>query len=135
MGDRANVAILYEWGGCVCFYTHWRGAKLPALIQRALKNRQRWDDDTYLARIIFDTMTHGYSDKFAGFGISPTILDNEYPIIVIDVANQGLFTMPDPCEREPDAAFRKAAEKAKPLHWTFEHVSARDTVLTWDHIS
>lgn len=83
MGDRANVQINYLHGPPVYLYTHWGGYTLPLVVQRALAKGWRWDDDAYLARIIFDEMTHGEHGLETGFGISTYIPDNEHDIIEI----------------------------------------------------
>jgi len=86
MGDRANVYVKDESGkGGVYLYTHWGGTDLPLIVQAALKQKKRWGDAPYLARIIFCQMV-GQSD-FAGehgYGISIHMCDNEHPIIVVD---------------------------------------------------
>ena len=88
MGDRANIKMIYEDRKVVWFYGHWAGRQLPELLQKGLiKGKDRWDDDCYLARILFQTMLDG-DDDTTGFGISPWITDNERPILAVDVANQ-----------------------------------------------
>ena len=83
MGDRANVKI-----AGVHLYTHWGGGNLPFKVQDALKKKWRWDDDAYLARIIFCEMVKGDEEGETGFGISKDLCDNQYPIIDIDCENQ-----------------------------------------------
>lgn len=83
MGDRGNIAV-QDGGKRVYFYSHWSGSELPAIVQKALRRQQRWDDAPYLARIIFNTMTEGCSNSETGFGISTDVCDNEHPIVVVD---------------------------------------------------
>lgn len=96
MGDHANVFVL-DWQGKrnepkeargTYLYTHWDGCDLPFIVQRALARRQRWNDNSYLTRIIFCEMVRNDIDGETGYGISPTIGDNEHPIIVVDPNNQ-----------------------------------------------
>ena len=90
MGDRANVVIketYQEKTNYVFLYTHWRGQYLPHLVQAALQRRLRWDDEYYLARIIFDGMTDGEQGEETGFGIGTTIRDNQHKLIVVDPEN------------------------------------------------
>ena len=86
MGDRANVAIKQEHGeGMVYLYTHWGGEELPHDVRVALeRGRDRWQDETYLARIIFDSMKGDDVNGATGFGIGTYRPDNEHPIIRID---------------------------------------------------
>lgn len=83
MGDRGNIAV-QDGGKRVYFYSHWRGSELPAVVQKALKREKRWNDGTYLARIIFDTLTEGQQGSETGAGIGTSIGDNSYPIVVVD---------------------------------------------------
>jgi len=53
MGDRANVRIK-DSGGTFHLYTHWSGTELPETVRQALlRGKDRWDDEQYLSRIIF----------------------------------------------------------------------------------
>ncbi|MGO9603666.1 MAG: hypothetical protein ACLQAT_09760 [Candidatus Binataceae bacterium] len=61
MGDRANVAILQhrenQSAGAVFLYTHSDGCALPFIVRDALsRGKDRWDQESYLARIIFSEM-------------------------------------------------------------------------------
>lgn len=83
MGDRGNIKV-----GKVYLYTHWGGSEIKAILQRALKRRQRWNDEPYLTRIIFCEMLEGDLDGETGFGISTEIGDNENNIFEVDCKNQ-----------------------------------------------
>jgi hypothetical protein len=88
MGDRANIIIQYEGGQQIFFYTHWNGYRLPDLLKEALvQGRSRWDDPSYLARIIFCAMVHDANDSRTGFGISPRLTDNEHDFLIVDTVN------------------------------------------------
>jgi hypothetical protein len=91
MGDRANVAI-QDGDGRVYFYTHWSGQELPETMRIGLakaKDADRLDDPSYLARILFDTLT-GLRGDTTGFGISACVQDNQgsRPLLIIDVNKQ-----------------------------------------------
>lgn len=92
MGDRANIFIKsdfgYDDGRGVYFYTHWNGHKLPVTLQSALARRERWSDDSYLARVIFFEMIRDNPGASDGFGISAFLTDNEHKIIVVDAGAQ-----------------------------------------------
>lgn len=89
MGDRSQIAIK-EYGekAKVFLYGHWMGDPRP-ILQEALKKNQRWDDNEYLARIIFDVMTEGMHGEETGFGIGTRKHgDIEHPIPVLDCEKQ-----------------------------------------------
>jgi hypothetical protein len=96
--------------GGVYLYTHWGGYELPARVQRTLQRKQRWSDHSYLARMLFTDMLDGDRGE-TGFGISLRMCDNEYPIILVDCANQKIG-FAQPCY-EADPVFRDGAT------WTF----------------
>lgn len=72
MGARAQVQIGRKEGECVFLYTHWGAGSLIQDVQRALARRQRWEDDEYLARIVFDEMR-----STCGEGISAEDVEDE----------------------------------------------------------
>jgi hypothetical protein len=88
MGDRANVKVL-DGDKAIYLYTHWGGTELPSDVWLAMRRRQRWDDEAYLARIVFCQMVKGQEDGETGYGISTHLCDNDgYPILVIDCEKQ-----------------------------------------------
>lgn len=77
MGDRANVKFKYHDDSVVYFYTHWNGNDLPVLVRDALiRGRERWNDPSYLARVIFCEMVRDNMEGVTGYGISTRIEDN-----------------------------------------------------------
>lgn len=92
MGDRANIVTQTQGRNSkperVYLYGHWSGSTIHTTLQAALKRRARWNDHSYLTRIIFDQMTDGSHGEETGFGISASITDNEYPLLVVDVDAQ-----------------------------------------------
>lgn len=96
MGDRGNVCIRETTDNVendVYLYTHWSGAELPEIVRVALAKRWRWNDAPYLTRIIFNEL-QGDDRGETGFGISPTIGDNQYDIVVVDVEAQTVAFVP-----------------------------------------
>lgn len=96
MGDRCNIVVAYAStegktldqvvaAQAVCFYGHWSGSEMPTSVQHALAKRWRWDDDSYLTRIIFDEFVgkRNFGEE-TGFGISTQLGDNEHPVLVVD---------------------------------------------------
>lgn len=85
MGDRANIEIVYDDNNKIYFYTHWSGTELPQTLQSALvRGKNRWDDDAYLARIIFSEMIRNEVLDETGYGIAPYILDTNHILISVD---------------------------------------------------
>lgn len=113
MGDRANVAVVQDDGKALVYlYTHWGGCELAADVQKALAKKWRWDDGSYLTRIIFDTMTDGSHGQETGFGIATYRPDNEHSIVVVDPNTQRIgFAFEG---KEPDCY----------ISWTFEEYIA-----------
>lgn len=84
MGDRGNIKI-----GDIYFYTHWGGSEVLKDLKNALiRGKDRWNDEPYLARIIFCEMVQGQEMDNTGFGISTEVLDNEHDIPEVDCENQ-----------------------------------------------
>jgi len=71
MGDRGNVYVHAGDFPGVYLYSHWGGSGLAETTRRALaRGRDRWDDDQYLARIIFCEMVKNDLEGTTGYGIS-----------------------------------------------------------------
>lgn len=84
MGERGQIQI-----GNVYLYTHWGGAELKETLKSALSRKQRWDDEEYLARIIFCEMIKGEEQEETGYGIGTSKhSDLNYPLLVVDIENQ-----------------------------------------------
>lgn len=89
MGDRANVYVKgYNGTPGVYLYTHWSGTELPEIVQSALARQERWDDNQYLARIVFCEMVKGHEDGETGFGIGASVGDGGDRIIILDPGTQ-----------------------------------------------
>ena len=84
MGDRANTLVKSnENDKGIYFYTHWSGYRLPQTVQTALKRKLRWDDESYLNRIIFSEMIKDSVTDETGYGISTFTHDGETRIVEI----------------------------------------------------
>jgi hypothetical protein len=108
MGDRANIVIVQHphppikgKPPLVYFYSHWGGHQLPATLQKALRRKERWSDESYLARIIFCGMVEGYEKEPTSFGIATYLCDNEYPLLVVDAEKQTVSAAPASAPFEP----------------------------------
>lgn len=92
MGDRGQIKIKDSG---VYLYAHWRGEELPRILQESLAKKWRWDDDEYLARIIFDAMIGKEQGEEASFGIGTSKhCDIEHPLLVVDCKNQKVEVCP-----------------------------------------
>lgn len=102
MGDRANIVIQERDGGLIYLYSHWGGTDLWETLRGTLAKRWRWDDSSYLARLIFQDMTRGSEDEETGFGISTHLCDNEHPLLVVN------------CESKSVGVYREEDDLADP---------------------
>lgn len=72
MGDRRNIVVEFDDNVSVALYTHWTGSSLPGALADALRRGEsRWDDPTYLTRIIFSEMIQDDIMNTTGYGIEP----------------------------------------------------------------
>lgn len=91
MGDRANIRVVEEQGGTLYFYTHWSGTELPATLAVALDaGRGRWNDESYLSRIIFSRMVREDIDGETGYGLSTYRGDFEHEDLVVHMREQSV---------------------------------------------
>lgn len=99
MGDRGNI-VVQAHGQRVYLYTHNQGYEVQEIAARALRRNQRWDDPSYLTRIIFCEMVKGRESTETGFGIWPTLGDNSHPLVIIDVDSQKVYLESDDGTKE-----------------------------------
>lgn len=95
MGDRGNIVVVQHADGQkptgeLFLYTHWGGAALPLFVQATLQRRQRWDDEIYLARMLFCALIQEPDElkEETGLGLSCYLGDNEYPLLKVDCRQQ-----------------------------------------------
>jgi hypothetical protein len=125
MGDRANVLVRDNYDSGVFLYTHWGGYKLPEVVQGALARKERWNDHSYLARIVFSAMVKDDIDGETGYGIASVMTDNEYPVIVLDASSQKVLYV-----SEDDARQKIISDPQK--SWTFaEYIAADQDEIGW----
>ena len=95
MGDRGNIAIKYQEGQKIYFYSHWGGSELAQTLKRALEHgRSRWDDESYLARIIFSEMIKDEIDGTTGYGIAPFEIEKGSPLFTVDTKEKTVNDVP-----------------------------------------
>jgi hypothetical protein len=114
MGDRGNIVIKQHGHkddtSYLYFYTHYSGSDMPETVQNALKRgKERWDDEQYLARIIFCELIKDDVSGLSGAGISTYMGDNEHDFIVVDAEKQTISRVK---EGDPGATPKKS--------WSFE---------------
>lgn len=98
MGDRGNIGIQYDGymfedtkPPIIYFYSHYDGDEMHKRLAKGLDAaRGRWDDEPYLARIIFDNLT-GLSGGQLGYGISPYIGDNSHDILIVSTGHERVW--------------------------------------------
>lgn len=96
MGARSNVYITdstdaaYDHGQRgIYIYSHGSGPELPEKVRDALAfGRGRWDDSTYLTRILIDQITKDARDQETGYGVGLTSGENSFPMVTVDLGNQ-----------------------------------------------
>lgn len=97
MGDRGQIRVR-DGGSEVILYTHWGASDLETTLASALKRGcSRWNDCSYLARIIFCEMVRDDIEGLTGFGIQTrSSTDSEKDIVVqrgvIEVIEGGRVT-------------------------------------------
>ncbi len=109
MGDRANCIVQANGSPDLYLYTHWGGHDLIETIQVAIRKGDRWDDPSYLARIIFDQMTFGEQGNPTGYGISTRMGDGGDQVVFVDTHKQEIrvgqqsWTFEDFCQADISA--------------------------------
>jgi hypothetical protein len=94
MGDRGNIVIVQhprgaDPDGAIYLYTHWGGSYIARTAQCALeRGRDRWDDEPYIGRIVFNELTAGLEMDTQSFGVTTYLTDNEHDLVVLDAAKQ-----------------------------------------------
>lgn len=93
MGARGDIVIEFGDAGQVVFYAHNGGWETAAIVQHVLKRELRWDNASYLARMIFCAMVRDNTNGELGYGISsleagdaefhPTIVNMEHQTVKI----------------------------------------------------
>ena len=111
MGMRQNIKMVYRdslvddtdksatnEADVIYIYSHWDGEDGESLMKSNLrhalvKGRERWGDESYLARIIFQGII-GKDEGITGYGLSPYEIGSNYPTIVVDLAGKTVDGVP-----------------------------------------
>ena len=87
MGNRAQIAIKMSVRSKVYLYTHWNGSEHLEILRSVLARHARWDDEEYLARMIFSAMIKNDIESETGYGIGTSAHgDLGYPIPILHCA-------------------------------------------------
>lgn len=76
--------------GNVYLYSHYKGLDLPGILQCSLSRKCRWNDESYLARIIFSEMIKYDINAESGYGISSWEPECDFPIIIVNCKTQSV---------------------------------------------
>lgn len=91
MGDRGNIKIAGEYGEPIYFYTHWRASELIEIVAEGLdKGRERWGDEDYLNRIIFQTLLGGDESNLS-FGIGTREAGDIWRMVEVNHKDKTVF--------------------------------------------
>lgn len=98
MGMRQNIELTYSDGNKIYLYSHWGGDELgkglDTIVKKALARHERWDDEAYLARIIFSELVKNEIDSETGYGLAPYPIYDEYPLIKVNLSNKTVNEVP-----------------------------------------
>jgi len=106
MGDRGNILVKQHNGSHVYLYTHWDGTRLPILLRKTLARKLRWNDESYLARIIFSAMIASDVEGENGYGIATSPPDNEHNFLILDCKNQKVIATKEDLAPLRDMSFK-----------------------------
>ena len=105
MGMRRNIKLEYGTNTIetnesihphsIYFYTHWDALNMPQKLQSALiRGKARWNDESYLARIIFSDLIKGEEMDLLGYGIATYEMDQNYPTIAVNLPSNMVDNIP-----------------------------------------
>lgn len=123
MGDRTNVWLTTRAAPTegIALYSHWGGREMPEALRQALIfGKGRWNDSTYLSRIIVSRITYTDADDETGSGLSPKLVTwgDGYPVTVVALdtrtvhfASEGGYNDPD--EWTPGIEFETYVQRTR----------------------
>jgi hypothetical protein len=122
MGSRAQIAIYdrtvkfndFAEDIYVYLYSHWGGDEINQTLARALdRGRPRWNDSSYLNRIIFSEMIKDNILRETGFGIDTALHgDTSYPVPCLNCDTQTI-TWENTKAKLPNYTFEEFVQKFK----------------------
>lgn len=97
MGMRRNISFQYkdDEKPSIYLYTHWGAKGMEEELAKSLnRGRDRWGDESYLARIIITDITQYAGNELTGYGISPYEIDPEFETLAVNLEKQTVNEVP-----------------------------------------
>ena len=95
MGDRGVIECVEVNGDSIYLYTHWTASLLPQAVAAGLqRGSDRWGDESYLTRILFDTLT-GLEGSTTGYGIATWCPEDAWRKVVVNHKEQTVQVFED----------------------------------------
>lgn len=89
MGERAQVKMVSKDEECpIYLYSHYDGSNLINVVKSAILKQWRWDDFSYLTRIIFCEMVKDDINGEVGYGIDTSEHGDIEYLVTVDVDKQ-----------------------------------------------
>jgi len=89
IGNKGQIKILMGKNESpIYLYSHWGASELIKNLQIAMQRNLRWDDPSYLARIIFCQMVKDDLDGETGYGIDTYLHSDIWRLLIVDCENQ-----------------------------------------------
>jgi hypothetical protein len=119
MNARGNIVVKYPNKQLVYLYTAKDGGRLPKILKNSLiRARERWGDTQTLARIIFSELTQREPLGLNGYGISPTLMDNDNYILAVDDKTEMIGAFAETGQRRGLWTFGEFIDKSElSLEW------------------
>ena len=102
MGARTQVKIEPS---NVYLYSHWGSGNILLTVQEAMKKKWRWDDEEYLARIMFCEMIDDIEGE-TGYGIGSSEHGDLDNIVIVNCETQTI-------------TYKESYGDKEPKKWTF----------------
>jgi len=97
MGCRGTIEI-WENGAApkdeerpVVLYTHWGAKEMEDDLRDVLSRKKRWNDPSYLSRMIFSRMIRNDPDGETGYGIQTCNIGDAEAEIIVDCDRQEII--------------------------------------------
>lgn len=112
MGDRSNIILDMGNDSKIYLYGHWMGDRSIDILHEALSKGERWNDEPYLARMIFSAMVKDDIDGSTGYGLATYPQDEDYgnPPLIVNCSDQTVTI--SGYDYEATCSFSEFVEKA-----------------------
>jgi len=114
MGCRGTIEV-WENGAApksaeapVVLYTHYGAHDMLEDLRHVLKRKQRWDDPSYLCRMIFSEMIKDDIEGETGYGITTSNVGDALIEIVVDInRKEVIYKLPHDTSRTKKFTFEE----------------------------